>query len=433
MVRQDLLPDGGVSVVHSHEFRRLGGGRRSVVVHTYKELVKFETGNRWQHPDRGQDARETGFTLIELLVVISIIAILVSILLPALAKARELANRAVCMANIRGIIQAMLTYSQNSGGVLPNVGYGLAWIPNQNGYMNDPAAWPTGVSWFNVGQNASEAVEWWYKLPYAATGGGPIGQPSWLPDPTAGLWIMVLQGYAAPKTFICPSDALGSAWVSAETFTGVNGVPAPGEMTYATAFGMRAGEIQGKPPFNNPANNVGAGESYSIAYPWATRPNWGQAPVPAGQWFETQGANSQVPLVSDMAPVDDAYGDTTGNYQRITTTLPTANTYGPYIYNSGNHAGDGQNVGFGDDHVTWETSPYVGENGDNIFTYHFVNGWSNNGLTNFNPTTDTGQNGLSGIGNASAPHLMFRAPPFDICMTPVRTVNPTKAAQGNAW
>ncbi len=60
-----------------------------------------------------------GFTLIELLVVISIVAILISILLPALAKARELANRAVCMANVRGIIQAMIAYSQSNSGVFP--------------------------------------------------------------------------------------------------------------------------------------------------------------------------------------------------------------------------------------------------------------------------------------------------------------------------
>ena len=65
--------------------------------------------------------RNRGFTLIELLVVISIIAILVSILLPALAKARELANRAVCMANIRGIIQSMVTYAQSNNGVFPAV------------------------------------------------------------------------------------------------------------------------------------------------------------------------------------------------------------------------------------------------------------------------------------------------------------------------
>ncbi len=117
-----------------------------------------------------------------------------------------------------------------------------------------------------------------------------------------------------------------------------------------------------------------------------------------------------------------------GVFQRITTTLPTANTYGPYIYNSGNHAGDGQNVGFGDDHVTWETSPYVGQNGDNIFTYTTATG-------GVNGTTDTNQVGISSTeyGYWITPLITERGSPFDICMVPVRTVNPNTAAANNAW
>ena len=65
---------------------------------------------------RHAPATGSAFTLVELLVVISIIALLIAILLPSLKKAREQAKQAACLANVRGIGQASLTYAADDPG-----------------------------------------------------------------------------------------------------------------------------------------------------------------------------------------------------------------------------------------------------------------------------------------------------------------------------
>ncbi len=92
---------------------------------------------------RSRHISRFAFTLVELLVVIGIIALLISILLPALNSAKEAARTTACLSNMRQIGQAMQTYiTDNRGYVVPSSYRDLTTPPNANGYFTTES-WAT--------------------------------------------------------------------------------------------------------------------------------------------------------------------------------------------------------------------------------------------------------------------------------------------------
>jgi len=86
-------------------------------------------------------ARETHFTLIELMVVVSIVVILVSLLLPALSKARASAARTLCSNKMKQIGTQVFFYSEDYRGYLPPYGKlfkisSIASLVYWNNYIN---------------------------------------------------------------------------------------------------------------------------------------------------------------------------------------------------------------------------------------------------------------------------------------------------------
>ena len=123
--------------------------------------------------------RKKGFTLVELLVVIAIIALLMGILMPALARVRQMAYRMSCGSNLSGIGKAMVIYAQDNEGDFPRSG-GRNRNWSTQGYVTTWAQ-PTEILAFPTG----------------ATGNPTIG---------SSLYLLVKYADVGVKQFVCKGD-----------------------------------------------------------------------------------------------------------------------------------------------------------------------------------------------------------------------------------
>jgi len=102
----------------------------------------------------------TGFTLIELLVVISIIALLISILLPALAGARRIAQRVKCLASMADIGKQFVQYGTDNNQAIPGA-------PSGSGayLLNEPAAYGAATQIWDFQGPIAQAAGLGFTLP----------------------------------------------------------------------------------------------------------------------------------------------------------------------------------------------------------------------------------------------------------------------------
>ena len=151
-------------------------------------------------PTHLRQRRWGGFTLIELLIVIAVIAILASLLLPALMSAKEQAKRALCLSQLKQCHLGAMNYSDDFDGDLP-----------------------TTYSPTNMLTNVVAMAE-------------RIGHYGGAPNSNTGWWFLVTAyGYIQLKTTLCPGMdwnapvygggylSYGYRWNNDEAFTGPNG------------------------------------------------------------------------------------------------------------------------------------------------------------------------------------------------------------------
>ena len=185
-------------------------------------LTASRTGERIESSDsrrpgphsRQRDSRRAGFTLIELLVVIAIIALLVSILVPSLTRAKELARRVICQCNLHHLTLGWRTYSEDNDGRLPKphtaTGHWVGW-GNSIEAIREGVLFPF-VEAPGIYQCPSDTSDHYRTYSMSDALGASPNIEAGIPDPAQR--IDDIPNPAAAMVFIEEDDPRGSNWNS---------------------------------------------------------------------------------------------------------------------------------------------------------------------------------------------------------------------------
>ena len=274
-----------------------------------------------------------GFTLVELLVVIAIIALLMGILMPALARVRQLAFRLTCGTNLSGLGKAMMLYANDYSDELPKSGgRSNTWAPGLGA-----ANWVATTRLQAYGMQTTESA-------------GSVSLSS-------NLYLLIRHAECTPKMFVCKGESDAKEF-ALKLFTGI-----PPTIT----------DIQSCFDFG-PGKSSAGNETYRFcSYSYH---------LPFGSYALTTSSEAGMAVAADRNPWLPTTATLTTTFASFIPDLAgSSNTWKgtadqAKIGNSLAHQSDGQNVLFIDTHVEFEKRSFVGIENDNVYT-------------RFNSATDT--------------------------------------------
>jgi len=250
--------------------------------------------------------KKKGFTLVELLVVIASIALLMGILMPALARVRQIAFRMVCGTNLSGIGKAMLIYANDYEDELP-----------RSGGRN--STWAARIPQW-------DAANRFNAYGVSATGEGGTANIS------SCFYLLVKYAEVTPKSFICKGDSGTSEFKPADDGAGNR------DLIDLWDFGME------------PETHC----SYSYHMPF-------------GLYALTTSSEPGMAVAADRNPLQDSPAATAKAWPG--TFLPDGGKEAVKYGNAIAHQEDAQNVLFLDIHVGQMKQAFCGINDDNIYTF----------------------------------------------------------------